>query len=309
MSGDLAPVAPDSQLCQTLSCLPEKFVVDFANGIDVVRDHLRLQRERTGFFDRIYDGFTGQGARRQAEINGSLADGVEASLQWLCELSESQARSNFAIAQVNDRVTALMGHVTRLAHYSADTRERLHELTRRLDVRLHDMQQEIARLDFIQKAQLNVDATFSKWAAGRFAGVSPAARCYAALEELRWGALGDYWRSPHCNPRQGREFLYMVTDIATKQLAADVAVSLDAAPEMVAVWLAERPNKRNDGSDDIRQALAYLAEGMTAEAAPFVRSSVQRTARLPSAVPLIAKARRLAEAMVCEVFPKEAVNV
>lgn len=309
MSGELTPIAPDSQLCQTLSCLPEKFVVDFANGIDVARDHLRVQRGHTSFFKRMYDGFTGQAARRQTEINASLADGVEASLEWLCELSESLAHSNLAIAQVNDRVTALTGNVARLVHHSADTRERLQALAHRLDARMHDMAQEIGRIDFIQKAQLNVDMTFSKWEAGHFASLSPAARCYAALEELRWGALGDYCRSPHNNPRQCRDFMQMVADRATKQLAEDAAIGLQSPVAMADVWLEQPPVRQGTGGDDLRQALAYLADDMRADIAPFVSSATLRPARLPLAVPRIAQARRVAEAMVQEVFPKEVMDV
>lgn len=307
MSNDLASIAPDSPLCQTLSCLPEKFVVDFANGIDVARDHLRVQRGRTNFFARMYDGFTGQGKRRQAAINASLTDGVEASLQWLCELSESLAHSNLAIAQVNDRVTALTGNVTALAHYSADTRRQLEALASRLDVRIQRMAQEIARIDFIQKAQLNVDVTFSKWAVGRFAVLAPAARCHAALEELRWGALGDYCRN-YSGQHQCREFMQLVTHRATKQLAEDAAVSLQAPADMVAVWLTAPPARKNNGGDDMQQALAYLADGMAIDAAPFVNSAIQQRP-VSLSVPLIARAERVAEAMVREIFPREVMDV
>lgn len=31
----------DNRVCQVLTCLPEKFVVDFANGIDVAQEHIR----------------------------------------------------------------------------------------------------------------------------------------------------------------------------------------------------------------------------------------------------------------------------
>ena len=192
-----APIAPDSALCQSLTCLPEKFIVDFANGIDVVRDHLRVQRQRTGFFARMYDGFTGQGARRQAEINASLADGVEASLKWLGELSQSLARSNWAIAQVNDRVNWLTGQAAQLAHYSADTRQQLHALAQRTQAHLQALEREMARIDQVQSAQLNLHAAFAKWESGKLAALSPAARCFATLQELRWGALGDYGRSCH----------------------------------------------------------------------------------------------------------------
>ena len=309
MSSLLVPIAPDSPLCQTLNCLSEKFVVDFANGIDVARDHLRVQRGRTDFFSRMYDGFTGQGTQRQAEINASLTDGVEASLQWLCELSESLAHSNLAIAQINDRVTAVTVNVTAIAHYSADTRLRLEQMAHRLDARIHDMAREIARIDFIQKVQLNLDAVFNKWAAGRFSVLSPAARCYAAMEELRWGALGDYCRA-HTGRRRN-EFIQLVTDRATLQLNADAACDVGVPVDTRQVWLATPESFRSAYSEthDLPQALSYLADGMDADAAPFVVSAVHKLPKLPLSVPLIANARRVAEAMVHEVLPQEVINV
>lgn len=306
MSDALAPITPDSPVCNTLNCLPERFVVDFANGIDVARDHLRVQRGRSSFFSRMYDGFTGQGTRRQSAIHASLVDGVEASLQWLGELSESLARSNLAIAQVNDRVTALTRNVAELAHYSAGTRQQLEGVAHRLDARLQGMAREIERIDFIQQAQWNLDTTFSKWSGGRFAALCPAARCYAALEELRWGRLGDYCRS-HPGQRQCHEFMQLVVDRATAQLAADAAVSLQAPAEMRTVWLHAPPLRLGQDGDDLRQALAYLADGLDAHAAPLVRSVARQESTSP-AVPLIATARRVAEKLVQEVFPRETTD-
>lgn len=302
-------IAPDSPICQTLRSLPEKFVVDFANGIDVAREQVRVQHTRTGFFARLYDGFTGQGARRQVMVNASLTDGVNASLQWLGELSESLAHSNLALTQVNDRVTALTRDVGVLAHFSADTRQQLQEVAQRLDTRMQGMAREIARIDYIQKAQLNLDAVFDKWAAGRFAALAPAARCYAVLEELRWGALGDFCRS-YSGERQSRDFMDMVADRATQQLTVDARLQAATAADTRAVWLAA-PQVHGD-SGDMRQALAYLADGMTVERAPFVHSAAQVTgvpAELPLQVPLVAAPRRIAEAMVSEVFLKEANHV
>lgn len=299
-------ITPDTPLCQALSCLPEKFVVDFANGIDVAREHVRVQRQRSGFFNRLYDGFTGQGMRRQAEINASLGDGVQASLQWLGELSHSLARSNWAIAQVNERVTALSGHVAQLAHYSADTREQLHALAQQLGERMQAMGQEIARIDMTQQAKLNVDMAFSKWAAGRFGALSPAGRCYATLEELRWGALGDYLRQ--CpDPREHERFRELVADKAVQQLAQDTGTRPQQVQDTASVWLATPPARSSQAAlatDEMQQALAYLADGTDTQAAPFVHSAVQLR-RAAQAVPMIADARRLAEAMVGEVFPEK----
>ncbi len=110
----------DNRVCQVLTCLPEKFVVDFANGIDVAQEHIRTAGERT-FFRRLKEGLTGEGAARQNAINASLAQGVEASLRWLTEMTTSLATTNYAITRVNDRVSSLVSDTARLAHYSADT--------------------------------------------------------------------------------------------------------------------------------------------------------------------------------------------
>ncbi|HAV8112222.1 TPA: hypothetical protein JLB63_004258 [Escherichia coli] len=88
----------DNRVCQVLTCLPEKFVVDFANGIDVAQEHIRTAGERT-FFRRLKEGLTGEGAARQNAINASLAQGVEASLRWLTEMTTSLATTNYAITR------------------------------------------------------------------------------------------------------------------------------------------------------------------------------------------------------------------
>lgn len=303
MSADLQPITRDASVCKTLSCLPEKWLVDFANGIDVARDHVQVQRTRTNFFTRMSDGFTGKGAMRQADINASLIDGVEGALQWLGELSEFLAHSNWAITQVNDRVTSLTRNVAELAHYSADTREQLHQLSQRLDVRMNSLSQELQRIDFVQKAQLNLDATFSKWGSGRLNTLSPAARCYASLEELRWGAFGDYCRNfQESNPRQCDEFMQLVVDKATEQLAEDVGVSLHTPIPTVQVWLSVPNIPSNEDAEDLWQAVDYLADGLSHEVAPFVQSAAQRQP-VHLHVPLVAHARRVAHAMAQEVFP------
>ncbi|MBE0472304.1 MAG: hypothetical protein IBX55_22695, partial [Methyloprofundus sp.] len=68
---DNLPITNDSDLVKAFPALKEKFVVDFANGIDVVNDFSRVQNQRQGFFNRMVDGFTGQSRRRQDQINAN----------------------------------------------------------------------------------------------------------------------------------------------------------------------------------------------------------------------------------------------
>ncbi len=297
---DLAPITGDSEICQVLSSLPEKFIVDFANGIDVARDHLRVQRQRTGIGARLYDGLTGQGARRQAEINASLIDGVEGSLIWLGELTESLALSNYAIVQVNERLSVITQNVTTLAHYSADTRHQVEKLSIHFNQRCDLLNQQIDRIDFEQRAERQLEQVFNKWAAGRFNTFSLAGRCYAAMEELRWGVFGDYCRV-HDNHIQ-RGFLGDLANRAISQLTNDARIEAADRADMI-FWLA-KPTGRTLLSD-ATEALAYLGDWSNPEAQPFVFSITQLPEQRPLDFPNRCNANRLAPALVSELFAEQ----
>lgn len=298
-SCELPAVDPHSDVCQMLSCLPEKFVVDFANGIDIVRDHVRVQQDRTGFFSRLYDGFTGQGSRRQAAVNANLAAGVEGALLWLTELTGSVARSNLALSRVNERLASMQDAVIRLAHHSADTRSQIEDLSRSLHARLDGVSEALTRLAAEHGAAQQVDWVFNKWAAGRFAPLSCVGRCYAVLEELRWGAFGDLCRTGG-DPMLRQRLLDDLANRAVKQLAADqgLAGMQDRSP--IHTWLA--PPGGTAAMPDADEALAYLGNWATPDMHPFVFSSSQRPDSLPVALPRICSPVRVAEALVSEVF-------
>ncbi|MDA7089069.1 diguanylate cyclase regulator RdcB family protein [Pseudomonas sp. SA3-5] len=295
---EMLPITKDSDICRVLTCLPEKFVVDFANGIDVARDHQRVQRANTGFGARLYDGFTGKGKRRQDEVNASLIDGMEASLTWLTELSGSLAQSNLAIARVNDRVNALKLDVARIANFSAITRQQLETLTTRLDEHLDTLGREAARIDFVQRVQLNLDQVFNKWRAGHYQSFSLSGRCYAALEELRWGAFGDYCRNTSATDRQ--RFMDDLANRAMAQLASDAGLSSKERMGTRDHWLIRPVGQHvlSDASD----ALAYMGDWSDRESVPFVFSVSQLPDDLPRELPRLSSAQRVAEAMVYEVL-------
>lgn len=292
-----SPISINSEIYQVLTCLPEKFVVDFANGIDVARDHLRVQNNRDDFFARCYDGFTGQSAKRQTQINAGLVDGIEASLNWLADLSESLARSNLAIASINDRVNKLKLDMATIANYSADTRQQLNTLAERLDERCNFIEQEVARIDLTQRALLNLDQVFNKWKAGRYHSFSLSGRCYAALEELRWGDFGDFCRSQ--SELQIHKFIDDLKNRAIAQLAHD-AESAASARLDTRQWLA-RPSGRNV-LPDADEALAYMGNWFDQENYPFIFSVSQAPMQLPLEIPRLSSAERITEALVGEVF-------
>lgn len=286
-------IAPE--LLQVLTSLPEKFVVDLANGIHVNNDHLRVQAERGGFFARMYDTLNGAVGRRQREINANLNQGIDGALRWLTELTQAQARSNLAITRVNERILALQGDVTLLANYSADTRKQLDALSRSVGERLDSLAQDLARIDLKQRAGEHVELIFNRWRAGRFGAFTIYGRCYVAMEELRWGVFGDYCRSLSRYERSS--VIESMVNRSIGQMKEDAGCAATTRLD-TRHWLA--PAARPDAPS--LEALAYLGDWADAEVAPFAFAAAQRPQALPLAVPRISSAGRLTEALAVEIF-------
>lgn len=287
-------------LAESLDILPmlaDKFVVDFVNGIHVANDHIHVQKQRTGFFSRLADSVTGSSAARQAEINANLANGVESSLKWLGELSESLAQSNYAIVCVNNRLNDLKHDVAKIAHYSADTRQLLNALSVKMAERCDLLEHEVARIDFVQRVQINMDHVFSKWGAGKYQHLSLANRCYAALEELHWGAFGDFYRS-NASEYDKQRLLEIAKNKAIDQLSKDVNVTCVTRLE-AHDWLT-MPSSPNAAT--FMDALTYLGDAANDVQQPFIYSATQQPQQLPLRMPRLCSADRLGEALLHEVF-------
>lgn len=291
---------PDNEACHILACLQEKFIVDFANGIDIMQDHLRMQKNRR-FFTRMKEGLSGQSFTRQHAINGALADGVEASLTWLTEVTSSLATTNYALTQVNDRVTSLVSDIAAIAHYSADTREQLNALSLQVSQKLNHLDQQLHRVDMLQRGQLHLDQIFSSWSAGRYSALPLAGRCYVALEELRWGAFGDVIRQG--DTHQAIQMIDILKNKSLAQLAADHG-SLASARHDTYSWLSWNAGQiqQNDWPD----TLDWMADWCTEDDHPVIWSTTQKYDILPLRMPRFCSAERIAISMVDEIFNQEA---
>ena len=295
---ELPPNPIDAEIYSNLPGLADKFVVDFSNGIDISRDHIRVQRSRNNFVSRLYDGFSGQGVIRQTEINSNLVAGVEGALIWLTELTELVAHSNLALVRVNERIGELQSNVALLARFAADNHHLLESLSVKLTARCNALADEIARVDFEQRAERQLVQVFDKWAAGRFNSFSVLGRLYAVLDELYWGDFGDYCRINDNSVRSG--FLQQLAHKAIAQMKNDCGSANNIRPA-AQEWLNEPVQPAlPDGLD----ALAYLGDWTTAERHPFAFTTTQVPDDLPLRLPRLFTADRAAKALVKEVFER-----
>lgn len=280
-----------------LRCLEAKFIVDFANGIDVAADHIRVQRASGDIFQRLLAGFTGASARRQAEVNASLADGVAGSLAWLAELTEQHAFSNLALASVNDRVNQIKVAVASVADYSVESRKRIDQLAVLVEQHHQLVADRLQRIELRLEAIEQRDAIFQAWGAGRFAGFSLLGRCYMVLEELHWGLFGDYYRS--------------LPDDARRSVGADLAnrairqLMIDAScAESARIGIHEWTSLPADDpfGQVASQVLAYLGDGCDADRTPFAYMVSHVPAEIPLEVPRLCTVVRATEALIDDVF-------
>ncbi len=291
----------DLQL-KALPSLTEKFVVDFANGLEVVNDHLRVKKDRVGFSSRLYDHFTGAAHRRDLEIERTLAQGVNASLEWLTDLTAEHARTNLALVRVSDRLCRLRVDVNQIAHFAADTAERLEHLAVTVKGRCDQIEVEVHRIDQEQRAEAHMNRIMSKWEAGDYSRFARLQRLYAALDDLYWGDFGNFLRSQRGSRRQ-REMVEHLGYQCQLRLRAD-ADGLAAPEDSFALsdWLMQPASALPMDSE----ALAYLGNWSKATV-PFSYAATQPMVESPLMLPLLFDTRRAASAMSTELFEERLI--
>lgn len=285
------------QVCVTLSAVPEKFIVDFANNITVLKDHERVQRPEKSFFTRLYNGFTGQEWQRQYEVNSSLVVIAESQLKMLKDLNHKVTLGLKAIDGIKGRLNHLTQNFVELADFSVETREMLEALKSNVDSRFQQLEHRVARTELEQNAAKQLDHVFNKWSAGRFVHLPLGARAYVALEELNWGAFGDLVRT--ADKHQANKILEDLSNRLVIRLRDDSDLTLDARVNYK-IWL----NPISDKSEDYLAATEYLASDYHEQNYPFSCSvaRLSKSKELPLAVPRICSAERLSDALVAEVL-------
>lgn len=296
MSADSA-LTLDSDICRIVEPLSVKFVVDFANGIDVARDHLRVQKKRQGFFSRLYDGISGQGAKRQIEVNANLIDAVEGALVWLNELTETVTLSHQAILQLNKRVDVIVQHVTSLASYSLQSRQKIERLAVQFEQRMDGLTQRVDRIEMEQSATRQLDVVMDKWAAGHYGRFSAAERCYLVFEELRWGAFGDYCAA-HNDPVRA-DLLSRLANRSKIQLERDLELHSE---DRVTMHRWRQNLGQSKTLENAAEALQYLGDWSNPEKHPFAFTISQRPSDYPMQLPKICHAARLSNGISAEIF-------
>lgn len=285
----------NSDVCQILSAVPERFVVDFANNITVAQDHERIQRSQKSFFQRLYSGATGQNWQRQHEVNSSIIKIAESQLIMLTDLNNSVALGFKAISKVTNRLNDLSTNVADIADFAVNTRTALEQLNNQLSQRCLQLEQRIAKVELDAAATQQVNKVFNQWEVGHFQHLSIAGRTYATLEELNWGDYGVLIRK--ASRYQVDKMLDDLSNRLIIQIRKDTELNKNIRVDYQR-WL----NPVSSQTQDYQHAIEYLSEDYLDVHAPFVCSLFVGNNELPMAVPRICTAERFSDALIDEVL-------
>lgn len=137
---------------------------------------------------------------------------------------------------------------------------------------------------------------FTRWRAGTYDGWSLPGRCFVALEELRWGAFGDACRLANA------DVVLMLKDNLRTMAAQALADSVNAAPATRHYYHHWLSTPVVGGSGEYNDMLSWLGGWCDAQRHPVSWSVTQRWQNVALGMPRLCSAKRLADAMVEEIF-------
>ncbi|PHQ83872.1 MAG: hypothetical protein COB58_00325 [Thalassobium sp.] len=281
--------AIDGDITLLLPSLKQKFLVELVNGIDVGRDHIRVQKTRDGFVNRLFDSFTGDSHRRQNHVNDLVINGLESSFKWLSNLTEEITLTNKALIQVSHALTKIKQELTCVANFAADTKEQLDNFQCHVDQRFNQVEMKIREVDFRQRAWQQADALFHSWNAGNFVSLSLAQRCFLVITELAWGVFGDYCKI--ANSRDCDEILINLRNRMIAQIIQDANITHNTRVDS-SIWLEQR-QALSEKALQYQQAVSYLGSNISLDQQAFTWYVLNSEAERPICVPYIMDASRL----------------
>ncbi|MGP1516747.1 MAG: diguanylate cyclase regulator RdcB family protein [Ottowia sp.] len=242
---------------EALPCaVTSRTLIDMANSLDVVEDHVRVRVQRQGsFFPRMFDALSGQGARRDAAVTQHQQTTLRSLVGVTTHLAHELKNTNLALVQVGGRLGYLEHSLAHVAGAVADLRA-LHDAVQN-DIRRIDEQ--LKRLTLRVAASEQLEHVFARWEAGRLAALPLASRANAALQELRWGAFGQFLKQ---HPGEAEMLRKTVKEKTTAALMRDAR--LQAANDLLGLsaWLV-LPEEEREKTRAFLEGLDWLNEGAT----------------------------------------------
>ena len=272
--------------------LTEKAIIDLANGLEVVDDHLRCHNTRP-LVERIWYAVTGRASHEQYSIDINLKTGLKAVKDWLRDIESFRIKSDLALTIVAEKLTETHIALNRYALHQSELEAALSQIQQHLD----GLAQQVKELETRNKANDQVDLLIHQWEERMSRIRSPLVQMFLTIDELWWGDFGRYCRLVR-DTEDGGKFI----EISRRKLAECFAakLKLNAYDFLAVETLLSSIEKM---PDEQRELVCYLADHGTADRNPLFQAIslsaqgepdiVTKLPKLPRAFSLLSLSSRL----------------
>lgn len=274
---------------RTLTCVNEKFIVDFALGIEMVRQPRHTQQAKS-----FYTQLVTQYQDVQSDLESVFTPHSTAAISWLTEFISSLKPGYLATRQIREKLlqlekTALFTSPEVIGGYLPRDK-----LRTQLTFKLKQMENQLQSINLIEHGRKHYEQVLTRWEHGDYFPFSPAGRCYVALEELYWGAFGEAILL--ADDLQKTRLIEEVRERVIDKLASEVSASSHMR-HYYHEWLTTPPSA---GVLEYKEALAWLGDTCHIELQPVSYSVTQTWRSISLGMPRICSAMRLGGALVDE---------
>lgn len=280
---------------RTLKCSNEKFIVDFAQGMGVIRQSRHTHQSKS-FYESLRSQLVMQHHDVQRGLGKIFTPHSTMAISWLAEFIHSLEPGYLALRRVQGRVLQLEQASILTEDSTFDGYPQQERLSVQLATKMEQIENHLLSVNLVERARTHCEHVLAGWRAGNYSPFSPVGRCYVALQELYWGAFGEAML--FCNDPQKTELIEAVRVQVVDQLANEVNASSHTR-HYYHQWLTTPPSQ---GVMEYKEALAWLGDTSDIDKQPVSYSVTQTWRGISLGMPRICSAMRLGGALVDELF-------
>ncbi|MGO3910187.1 diguanylate cyclase regulator RdcB family protein [Huaxiibacter chinensis] len=280
---------------RTLECIHPKFMVDLVLGADATRQPPVVPQQQQ-FRERLTQEIVTQTKLRPWAMAGMFSENAALRLGLAEKLAGMFDPGHLALTRMTDKLTSLRQQANPRGQHSPGLMQQYDDLASHFSKRAAYKEKALSQRGLMVQAGEHSEQIFTRWRAGHYDGWSLAGRCCIALEELRWGAFGDACRLAN------RDVSAMLKDNLRSMAANYLAQGIHASPTTRHFYHQWLTTPVTPGLMNHKDMLGWLGDWCHAERHPVCWSVTQSWQPVALGMPRLCSAKRLADAMVNEMF-------
>ena len=277
---------------RVLESVHPRFLVDLAQG-----DDARLpQAHQQQFRERLMQELLAR-VQLQTWTNGGMLNApLSLRLTLVEKLASMLDPGHLALTQIAQHLALLQKMDHRQHSAFPELPQQIAALYEWFSARCRWKEKALTQRGLLVQAGDQSEQIFTRWRAGAYNAWSLPGRCFIVLEELRWGAFGDACRLANA------DVVLMLKDNLRTMAAQALADSVNAAPATRHYYHHWLSTPVVGGSAEHNDMLSWLGDWCDAQRHPVSWSVTQRWQNVALGMPRLCSAKRLADAMVEEIF-------